>query len=650
MGYSSSDIEVLEGLEAVRRRPGMYTDLSSIQHITQEVVDNSVDEALAGHATFVDVTIHKDGSVSVVDDGRGMPVDLHPEKKRPGVEVILSTLHAGGKFSAKNYAISGGLHGVGISVVNALSKRVEITIKRDGADHFIAFENGDLAEPLKKTGVAAKGESGTTVHFWPDASFFDSAKIPRAPFTKLLRAKAVLCPNLKITLNDEADGSTQTFHYPDGLRQYLLTAAQLDGDYPQVFVGSTKIGPMEELEDSHQGIDVAIAWGDDIPAVEESYVNLVPTPRGGTHMNGLRAGMVSAINTWSEAHDMLTRGIKLAPEDVMGMAHVLLSAKLSDPQFAGQTKERLSSREAAHWVGTAFKHELERWFAANPSIANQICLWAIERAKTRSKAARVIERKKVTKGPALPGKLADCSGRDLSQSELFVVEGDSAGGSAKQARDRTFQAILPLRGKVLNTWEVESGRVLGSSEIHDLAVAIGCDPGSDDLSGLRYGKICILADADSDGLHIASLICALMVRHFPALVRAGHLYVAQPPLYRIDVGKKKFYALSEDERDHILEKEGSGKRDVSVTRFKGLGEMDPSQLRETTLDPSTRRLIQLRFDAFEEEDVEAMDLLLNKKRAADRKAWIEQGAAHGDGRIINDSSVTTSEKHTGEAV
>ena len=616
--YNAADIEVLSGLDPVKRRPGMYTDTTRPNHLAQEVIDNAVDEALAGHAREIAVTLFKDGSCEVSDDGRGMPVDLHPEEKIPGVELILTRLHAGGKFSNKNYTFSGGLHGVGVSVVNALSTLVEVHIKREGQEHRITFRDGDRATPLEVVGTVGRKNTGTRVRFWPDPKYFDSPKFSVRALRHLLRAKAVLCPGLTVTLSDEATGENDRWYFEDGLRDYLK--GELAGREllpPELFVGV--------LRKDTETVDWAVAWVPEGELVQESYVNLIPTAQHGTHVNGLRTGFTDALREFCDFRNLLPRGVKLAPEDVWDRVSFVLSMKMTDPQFSGQTKERLSSRQAAGFVEGAAHDAFSLWLNQHVDLGERIAQLAIERASARLKTEKQIVRKKVTQGPALPGKLADCISQDLSRTELFLVEGDSAGGSAKQARDKDFQAILPLRGKILNTWEVASGGVLASQEVHDLAVAIGCDPGKDDISGLRYGKVVILADADSDGLHIATLLSALFLRHFPALVRAGHIFVAMPPLFRVDVGKQVFYALDEEEKRLLLEKIGREKLkgQVNVTRFKGLGEMNPSQLRESTIHPDTRRLVQLTID----DDVQTsglMDMLLAKKRASDRKAWLEQ--------------------------
>jgi len=616
--YNAADIEVLSGLDPVKRRPGMYTDTTRPNHLVQEVVDNSVDEALAGHASAIEVVLHADGSVSVSDDGRGMPVDIHPEEGVSGVELIMTRLHAGGKFSGKNYSFSGGLHGVGVSVVNALSDRVEVTIRRDGSEYAMAFEHGDKVSPLEVIGTVGKKRTGTTLHFWPEAKYFDSPKVSLGKLKHLLRAKAVLCAGLNMKLTDEASGEVIEWHYEDGLRDYLRGELEGNEALPNdLFV--------HQMARDAEGMEVALAWLPEGELVQESYVNLIPTAQGGTHVNGLRTGLTTAIREFCDIRNLLPRGVKLAPEDVWERIAFVLSARLQDPQFAGQTKERLSSRQAAGMIENVIHDAFSLWLNQNVGTGERIAQLAIERASARLKAAKQIVRKKITQGPQLPGKLADCTATDLTRTELFLVEGDSAGGSAKQARDKEFQAILPLRGKILNTWEVESTSVLASEEVHNLAVAIGCDPGKDDLSGLRYGKVVILADADSDGLHIATLLSALFLRHFPRLVSEGHVFVAMPPLFRVDVGKQVFYCLDEGEKDAMLQRieREKMKGAVSTTRFKGLGEMNPPQLRESTIHPDTRRLVQLTIGD-DDGTPKLMDMLLAKKRAGDRKAWLEE--------------------------
>ncbi|MEZ7943542.1 MAG: DNA topoisomerase IV subunit B [Halioglobus sp.] len=617
--YTAEDIEVLTGLEPVRKRPGMYTDTTRPNHLAQEVIDNSVDEALGGHASEIDVCLNKDGSVTVTDDGRGMPVDLHPGEKKPGVEVILSTLHAGGKFSDKNYQFSGGLHGVGVSVVNALSSALEVVIRRDGNIYSMTFAGGEKKTELVVVGSCGKRNTGTALTFTPDPQYFDSVNFSVSRLRHVLRAKAVLCPGLRVKFKDEKKDETEEWYFEDGLKDYLADATI---DFPVIpeepFVGS--------FSGSNEGVDWAVQWlpeGGDITA--ESYVNLIPTIQGGTHVNGMRTGLLDAMREFCELRSLLPRGVKLAPDDIWERCCYVLSSKIGDPQFSGQTKERLSSREAAAFVSGIAKDAFSLWLNQHTEEAEKLAELCIANAQGRLRLAKQVTRKKVTAGPALPGKLADCSGGDPSRGELFLVEGDSAGGSAKQARSREFQAILPLRGKILNTWEVDSQEILASQEVHNISIALGVDPASDDLSGLRYHKVCILADADSDGLHIATLICALFVRHFRPLVAAGHIYVAMPPLFRVDVGKEVFYALDEAEKQGILDRIEAEKKKgkVNVQRFKGLGEMNPLQLRETTMDPDTRRLVRLVLDAGDGTN-EMMDMLLAKKRAPDRKAWLEE--------------------------
>jgi topoisomerase-4 subunit B len=600
----------------------MYTDTTRPNHLAQEIIDNSVDEAMAGHATQIGIILHADQSLSVIDDGRGMPVDIHPQEGIPGVEVILTKLHSGGKFSNKNYQFSGGLHGVGISVVNALSKQLDVRVRRDGKEFSIGFENGNKTADLKEIGTVGKKNTGTTIHFWPAPEYFDSAIFSVSKLKHVLRAKAVLCPGLRVKFYEEKTKDSHEWYYEDGLSDYLLDALAGFGLLPATpFVTSVK--------GEHEAADWAILW---LPeggeAITESYVNLVPTAQGGTHVNGLRTGITDAIREFCEFRSLLPRGVKIAPDDVWDKVSYILSVKMSDPQFSGQTKERLSSRETAAFVSGIAKDSFSLWLNQHADIGDLLAQMAISSAQKRLKSAKKIVRKRITSGPALPGKLADCSSQDVTRTELFLVEGDSAGGSAKQARDRVFQAIMPLRGKILNTWEVSSDQVLASQEVHDISVAIGVDPASDDISNLRYGKICILADADSDGLHIATLLCALFLRHFQPLVELGHVYVAKPPLYRIDIAKDKYYALDEDERDGIIDRLMAEKRKgkITVTRFKGLGEMNPMQLRESTIAPDTRRLAQLTMEPGDN-TFEIMNMMLSKKRAADRKEWLQ---AKGD--------------------
>jgi len=616
--YDASAIEVLTGLEPVQKRPGMYTDTSRPNHLAQEVIDNSVDEAIANHATAIDVTLYKDGSLEVSDDGRGMPVDIHPEEGVPGVEVILTKLHAGGKFSGDNYQFSGGLHGVGVSVVNALSKALSVWVKRDGEEHKISFADGDLVSPLEVVGTVGKKNTGTRIHFYPDPKYFDSPKFNVKQLRHVLRAKSVLCPGLKIIFIEEATGNKDEWCYKDGLNDYLIEAVGDRETIPEEpFIGS--------MSGNSETADWAVLWLPEMgEGVAESYVNLIPTAQGGTHVNGLRTGLTDAVREFCEFRNLLPRGVKLSPDDVWNNVSYILSVKLLEPQFSGQTKERLSSRECAGFVTGVVKDSFGLWLNQHTDDGERIAELAISSAQSRLRAGRKVIRKKITQGPALPGKLADCISDDATRTELFLVEGDSAGGSAKQARAKDFQAIMPLRGKILNTWEVESAEVLASEEVHNISVAIGVDPGNDDLSKLRFGKVCILADADSDGLHIATLLCALFVRHFGSLVKAGHIYVAMPPLFRIDIGKQVFYALDEHEKQGVLDRIAAEKLKgkVSIQRFKGLGEMNPSQLRETTINPDTRRLVQLTLDPGDD-TFKMMDMLLAKKRAGDRKIWLQ---------------------------
>ncbi|MDF2181299.1 DNA topoisomerase IV subunit B [Neptuniibacter sp. CAU 1671] len=618
--YNAEAIEVLSGLEPVRRRPGMYTETDRPNHLAQEVIDNSVDEALAGHASQIDVILNKDQSLTVSDDGRGMPVDIHPEQGVSGVELILTKLHAGGKFSNDNYTYSGGLHGVGVSVVNALSKLLEVQVRRDGQVYRIGFADGEKVSELEVIDTCGKRNTGTTVRFLPDPGYFDSHKFSVSRLKHNLRAKAVLCPGLKVTFTDltGAQREKEEWYYEDGLVDYLKGTTQVYETVPaEPFTGS--------LQGEEDAVEWAVQWlpeGGEMTC--ESYVNLIPTAQGGTHVNGFRTGLLEAMREFCEFRNLLPRGVKLTGDDIWDRCCYILSAKMRDPQFAGQTKERLSSRQIAAFITGAIKDAFSLWLNKHVEEGEKLAEVVISNAQKRLRSNRKVVRKKVTSGPALPGKLADCSGGDTMRSELFLVEGDSAGGSAKQARDREFQAIMPLRGKILNTWEVDPGEVLGSQEIHDISVAIGVEPGSDDLTGLRYGKVCILADADSDGLHIATLLCALFVRHFRPLVAAGHVYVAMPPLYRIDVAKEVYYALDDAERDGIMERiraERSNAK-IGVQRFKGLGEMNPMQLRETTMSPDTRRLVQLMIEAGDGTN-EMMDMLLAKKRSSDRKEWLE---------------------------
>jgi topoisomerase-4 subunit B len=617
--YDAAAIEILSGLEPVRKRPGMYTDTSRPNHLAQEVIDNSVDEAMAGHASRIDVTLYKDGSLEVRDDGRGMPIDIHPKEKIPGVEVILTRLHAGGKFSSKNYNFSGGLHGVGVSVVNALSKHLEVWVRRGGKEYNMAFADGAPVSKLEEVGKVGRQNTGTTLRFWPDPKYFDSARYSVPRLLHVLRAKAVLCPGLRVRFHVEESDEKFEWHYEDGLQAYLTSELGGVATLPEKpFVGN--------LEGNAEAASWALVW---LPEggepVAESYVNLIPTAQGGTHVNGLRMGLTEAVREFCELRNLLPRGVKLSPEDVWDQCSYILSVKLAEPQFSGQTKERLSSRECAAFVSGVVKDAFGLWLNHHIETGEKVAWLAIENAQRRQRAVKKVVRKKVTSGPALPGKLADCTSSDPERTELFLVEGDSAGGSAKQARDRQFQAIMPLRGKILNTWEVDPAEVLASQEVHDISVAIGAEPGVGKLNNLRYNKICILADADSDGAHIATLLCALFLRHFRALVEAGHVYVAMPPLYRIDVGKEVFYALDDAEKQGVLDRIAAEKLKgkVVVQRFKGLGEMNPLQLRETTIAPETRRLVQLTVDT-QDDTHRIMDMLLARKRASDRRSWLEQ--------------------------
>ncbi len=609
---------MLTGLEPVRKRPGMYTDTTRPNYLAQEVIDNSVDEAIAGYASKVEVIVHSDGSMTVADNGRGMPVDVHPGEKITGVEVILARLHAGAKFSQKNYRFSGGLHGVGVSVVNALSKNLEVWVKRGGKEYYMTFKNGERKFNLKVVGSVGKQNTGTKIRFLPDPRYFDSVKFSIPRLKHILRAKAILCSRLRVIFKNEASGEKADWYYEDGLKTYLTDAlSDLEMIPKEAFTGS--------MEGETEAVDWVVHWlPEEGETITESYVNLVPTSQGGTHTNGLRTGLLEAIREFCEFRSLLPRGVKLGADDVWERCCYILSVKLQDPQFTGQTKERLTSRACAAFVSGVVRDALSLWLHTHVEIGERIAELVISRAQKRLRAIKKVTRKKLGTGPSLPGKLADCASQDLNVTELFLLEGDSAGGSAKQARDREFQAIMPLRGKILNTWEIDSSEVLASQEIHDIAMAIGVDPGSSDLKNLRYGKICILADADSDGAHIATLLCALFVRHFRSLVAAGHIYVAMPPLYRIDVGKDVFYALDDEEKQGILDRIAAEKikGKVNVQRFKGLGEMNPMQLRETTMAPDTRRLVQLTIGASKKVD-NVMDMLLGKKRSSDRKKWIE---------------------------
>jgi topoisomerase-4 subunit B len=616
--YDASAIEVLAGLDPVRKRPGMYTDTARPNHLIQEVIDNSVDEALAGHCSQINVTLHADGSISVADNGRGMPVDIHPEEQVSGVEVIMTRLHAGGKFSDKNYQFSGGLHGVGVSVVNALSEYLDVTVNRKSAQYRMSFRGGDKVSELTNVGKVKRDLTGTTITFLPDETYFDTVKISTAKLKHVLKAKAVLCAGLKLEYLDELTNEKEEWYFSDGLKNYIRES-----------MGDSDLIPVEPFLGEQESDEIQVTWAlhwvaDDSNPITESYVNLVPTAQGGTHVSGLRQGLLEAMREFCDNRNLLPRGLKINGDDVFERCSYIVSVKLQEPQFSGQTKERLSSRHCSNYITVAVRDSFSLWLHQHVELGERVAEICVSRAQDRLKASKVVRKKIVGAGPALPGKLSDCSSQNIDITELFLVEGDSAGGSAKQARDRVFQAILPLRGKILNTWEVDSEQVLASTEVHDISVAIGMEPGNQDLSKLRYGKICILADADSDGLHIATLLCALFVKHFRELVAQGHVYVAMPPLYRIDVGKVVFYALDDAEKDDVLNRISSEKikGKVNVQRFKGLGEMNPLQLRETTMVPGSRRLVQLTIDN-EGATEKFMDMLLAKRRSGDRRDWLE---------------------------
>ncbi len=630
--YDASGIEVLSGLDPVRKHPGMYTDITRPNHLAHELIDNSVDEAISGHAKNVHITLYEDGSLEVADDGRGMPVDMHPKLKLPGVEVVLSTLHAGGKFSDKNYTFSGGLHGVGVSVVNALSKHMEVWVRREGKEYNMAFKGGKKVSNLEVIGSVGKKNTGTTIRFWPDARYFETCKFSIPKLLHVMRAKAVLFSGLKVCFDDQLNGDQHEWCYQGGVRDYLLDSLQgLECTPEDAFCA--------DFEGGQQAVEWALAWTEEArEGLQESYANLVPTPQGGTHVSGLRSGLTEALREFCEFRKLLPRGIRLAPDDVWEKLCYVLSVRIRDPQFAGQTKERLGSRETGPFVSGVAKDSFSHWLSQNVTAGEQIAQLAIRQAEARIKRGKKIVRKKALAGPTLPGKLVDCSSEDLGRTELFLVEGDSAGGSAKQARDRDFQAVMPLRGKILNTWEVAAEQVLASQEVHDISVAIGVEPGSEDLSRLRYGKICVLADADPDGLHIATLLSALFLQHFRKLVEEGHVYIAMPPLYRIDAGKEVFYVLDQEECQGVLDQLKAEKKadKVTITRFKGLGEMNPMQLRESTMAVDSRRLVQLSL-VNPNKTFQSMDRLLAKKRAADRRRWLEQ-----KGNLVKDQDLRES--------
>ena len=618
--YDSKAIEVLSGLDPVKKRPGMYTDTSNPNHLIQEVLDNSVDEALSGHCSTIKVSIFKDGFIQVIDDGRGMPVDIHPEHKVSGVELIMCKLHAGAKFSGDEYNFSGGLHGVGVSVVNALSSELQVKIRRDSKEHSITFNDGDKKEELHQIGEVGARNSGTTIRFKPNSSYFETTEVQIKHLKHLLKAKAVLCPGLTIDFFHEKKSERIKWFYEEGLRGYLAESAEGLDLILEESILCTKPGDTQEVE-------FVINWSSKPykDRLDETYVNLIPTAQGGSHLNGFKSGLLDAVKEFCEYRNLIPKGLKINAEDVIANASFIVSSKLQNPQFAGQTKERLDSKDHASFVSSTTKDALSIWFNTHTEEGEKIADLAIASAQIRAKSSKVVERKKTFKGPALPGKLSDCNSQDLNETELFLVEGDSAGGSAKQARERSFQAIMPLRGKILNTWDLESSEIIKSQEIKNLSTAIGVMPGNDDLSSLRYGKICILADADSDGLHIATLLCALFLRHYRTLVQEGRIYVSMPPLYRIDCGKEVAYALDDAQKESIVKqlKSKKGKPKINIQRFKGLGEMNPSQLRETVMDPSTRQLVCLSISSSDNAN-SVMDLLLSKKRAPDRKDWLEK--------------------------
>ena len=618
--YDSKAIEVLSGLDPVRKRPGMYTDTSCPNHLIQEVLDNSVDEAIAGYCSNIKIKLHKNGVIEVSDDGRGMPVDIHPEHKLTGVELILCKLHAGAKFSGEEYSFSGGLHGVGVSVVNALSESLQVNIKRDSKEHEMHFNDGNKKSDLKITGDVGPRNTGTKIQFKPNAQYFETIEINNKQLKHLLKAIAVLCPGLTIDFFDEKKKEKIKWFFEDGLKSYLEETSSETNLLLDESILTSKKSKEHEVE-------FVINWSDkpSKSKLDETYVNLIPTSQGGSHLNGFKSGLLDSMKEFCEIRKLLPKGLKLNADDVINNAIFVISSKMQNPQFAGQTKERLDSKEHMSFVSSSTKDVLSIWFNKHTEEGEKIAELAIISAQARAKAVNTVERKKTFKGPALPGKLSDCNSEDLNKTELFLVEGDSAGGSAKQARERSFQAIMPLRGKILNTWDLESDEIIKSQEIKNLATAIGVMPGNSDISSLRYGKICILADADSDGLHIATLLCALFLRHFKPLVNDGRIYIAMPPLYRIDCGKDVLYALDEKQKERIVIdfKGKKGKPKINIQRFKGLGEMNPSQLRETVMDPETRQLVRLSISSTDNANA-MMDLLLSKKNAPARKEWLEK--------------------------
>ena len=619
--YDAEAIEVLSGLDPVKKRPGMYTDTSNPNHLIQEVLDNSVDEALSGHCSNIKIALLKDQNIRVTDNGRGMPVDIHPEYKVSGVELILCKLHAGAKFSGDDYNFSGGLHGVGVSVVNALSQSLEVRVKRDSKEHQITFSNGDKVSELKEVGEVGLRNTGTSITFKPNPEYFENIEVQTKTLKHLLKAKAVLCPGLTIEFNNEKKSNDkEKWYFENGLKSYLVESSEGAELVLEESIVCSKKGDIQELE-------FAINWSQRTlkNKLDETYVNLIPTPQGGSHLNGFKSGLLDSIKEFCDYRNLLPKGLKINADDVINSAIFIVSSKLQNPQFAGQTKERLDSKDHMSFVSSTTKDTFSIWLNTHTEEGEKIAELAIISAQTRAKVSNIVERKKTFKGPALPGKLSDCNSQDLNETELFLVEGDSAGGSAKQARERSFQAIMPLRGKILNTWDLESSEIIKSQEIKNLSTAIGVLPGNSDLSSLRYGKICILADADSDGLHIATLLCALFLRHYKPLVQEGRIYISMPPLYRIDCGKDVLYALDDKQREEIVStfKGKKGKPKINIQRFKGLGEMNPSQLRETVMDPATRQLVQLSISSSDNAN-SMMDLLLSKKNAPARKEWLER--------------------------
>ena len=619
--YDAKAIEVLSGLDPVKKRPGMYTDTSNPNHLIQEVLDNSVDEALSGHCSNIKISLLNNGSIKVSDDGRGMPIDIHPEHNVTGVELILCKLHAGAKFSGDDYNFSGGLHGVGVSVVNALSESLDVIVKRESKKFQIGFSNGDKISELKEIGDVGIRNTGTSIIFKPNPEYFEDINVQVKPLKHLLRAKAVLCPGLTIEfVNEKSPKDKEKWFFEDGLKSYLIESSEGSELILEESIICSKEGKAQELE-------FAINWSSRPPKnkLDETYVNLIPTVQGGSHLNGFKSGLLESIKEFCDYRNLLPKGLKINAEDIINNAIFIVSSKLQNPQFAGQTKERLDSKDHMSFVSSTTKDTFSIWLNTHTEEGEKIAELAIVSAQTRAKVSNIVERKKTFKGPALPGKLSDCNSQDLNETELFLVEGDSAGGSAKQARERSFQAIMPLRGKILNTWDLESVEIIKSQEIKNLSTAIGVLPGNSDLSSLRYGKICILADADSDGLHIATLLCALFLRHYKPLVQEGRIYISMPPLYRIDCGKEVLYALDDLQRDEIVKgfKNKKGKPKINIQRFKGLGEMNPSQLRETVMDPLTRQLVKLSISANDNAN-SMMDLLLSKKNAAARKEWLEK--------------------------